>query len=212
MSGQVHILLFYAILDEEFIFHKCCAMQKEDMTIAGLMVITPDVFGDERGFFVETYNASRYAEAGISDVFVQDNLSMSAKGVLRGLHFQKPPFTQGKLVQVIAGSVLDVAVDLRSDSPTRGQWVSGLLDAKDKKQFWIPAGFAHGFVALEDGTIFSYKCTNVYAPEHDSGVMWNDPDIAVDWQLEKYGITQPIVSAKDGDRMSYAQYLRDPIF
>ena len=187
-------------------------MQKEEMDIAGLAVIIPDVFGDERGFFVETYNATRYADAGIPDVFVQDNLSMSAKGVLRGLHFQKPPFTQGKLVQVVAGSVVDVAVDLRSDSPTYGQWASVLLDAKDKKQFWIPAGFAHGFVALEDGTIFSYKCTNVYAPEHDSGVMWDDPDIAVDWQLEQYGITQPVISAKDGDRMSYAEYVRNPIF
>ena len=182
------------------------------MAIDGLCVITPDVFGDARGFFVETYNASRYAEVGIPDVFVQDNVSKSTKGVLRGLHFQKPPFAQGKLVQALVGSVLDVAVDLRSDSPTRGQWVSVLLDDKEKKQFWIPAGFAHGFVALEEGTIFSYKCTNVYAPEHDSGIMWNDPDIAIDWQLGTYGITEPTISAKDSSNMSYSAYVDNPIF
>lgn len=187
-------------------------MRVEHTAISGLAVITPDVFGDDRGFFVETYNAPRYAEAGISDVFVQDNVSKSAKGVLRGLHFQKPPFAQGKLVQALVGRVLDVAVDLRADSPTRGRWVSVVLDDTERKQFWIPAGFAHGFVALEEGTIFSYKCTNVYAPDHDGGIRWDDADLAIDWQLERHGIAQPVISAKDSGSMSYADYLADPVF
>lgn len=171
--------------------------------IDGLLIIEPQIFGDERGFFVETYNAPRYMEAGIPAEFVQDNLSASMKGVIRGLHFQKPPYAQGKLVQVIKGSVLDVAVDIRTGSPTYGQWVSVELTERNKKQFWIPKGFAHGFVALEDHTIFSYKCSEVYAPESDGGILWNDPILAIDWQLDVHDIIKPIVSAKDQANSSF---------
>ncbi|HFC36047.1 MAG TPA: dTDP-4-dehydrorhamnose 3,5-epimerase [Candidatus Moranbacteria bacterium] len=172
-------------------------MKIKKTKIEGLLIIEPQVFGDERGFFVETYNKRRYQEHGIEPEFVQDNLTKSAKGVLRGLHFQKEPYAQGKLVQVIKGSVLDVAVDIRYNSPTYGQWVSVKLTEKNKKQFWLPVGFAHGFVALEDETIFSYKCTNLYSPESEGTIIWNDPDLNIDWQLEKYGITKPIISERD---------------
>lgn len=165
--------------------------------IEGLLIVEPKVFGDARGFFVETYNKERYFEAGIATEFVQDNLSQSSKGALRGLHWQQPPFAQGKLVQVIKGKVLDVAVDIRFGSPTFGEYVAVELSGENKKQFWIPPGFAHGFVSLEDDTIFSYKCTNLYNKDSERGVMWNDPDINVDWQLEKYGIKEPIISDKD---------------
>ena len=178
-------------------------MKIEKTKINGPLIIAPDIFGDERGFFVETYNKERYKANDISDDFVQDNLSRSAKGVLRGLHFQKRPHAQGKLVQVIVGSVLDVAVDIRYGSPTYGQWVSVELSADNKKQFWIPEGFAHGFVALEDDTIFSYKCTDVYVKDAEGALMWNDPTIAINWQLKKYGITMPIVSEKDQDNMVF---------
>ena len=172
-------------------------MNIKNTQIEGLLIIEPQIFGDERGFFVETYNADRYKNVGIDVNFKQDNISSSAKGVLRGLHFQKPPFAQGKLVQVIKGSVLDVAVDVRNGSKTYGRWVSVLLSEKNKKQFWIPEGFAHGFVALEDDTIFSYKCTNVYAPECDGGIIWNDSGLCIDWQLTENDITEPIISEKD---------------
>ncbi len=173
--------------------------------IDGLYIIEPRVFGDERGFFLETYNSDRYRDAGIDVQFVQDNLSSSAKGVLRGLHFQKPPYAQDKLVQVVQGAVLDVAVDLRSASQTYGEWVSVVLTGENKKQFWIPEGFAHGFVALEDDTIFSYKCTHVYAPDADSGIIWNDSTLRIDWELAAYGITAPIVSEKDQKNQSFAE-------
>lgn len=179
-------------------------MQIHTTKIEGLLIIEPQIFGDERGFFVETYNAERYKEQGITGDFVQDNLSKSAKGVLRGLHFQKEPYAQGKLVQVLVGSVLDVAVDIRPGSETFGQWVSVELSDKNKKQFWIPAGFAHGFMALEEGTIFSYKCTQLYAPHAEGGLMWNDPHIAIDWQLDAYGIAEPIISDKDQKNVSFA--------
>jgi dTDP-4-dehydrorhamnose 3,5-epimerase len=181
--------------------------------IEGLLIIEPQVFGDERGFFVETYNKKRYQEAGIDTPaggeFVQDNLSKSSKGVLRGLHYQTPPFAQGKLVQVISGSVLDVAVDIRFGSPTFGEWVSVELSGENKKQFWIPPGFAHGFVSLEDDTIFSYKCTNLYDKDSERGIMWNDPDIKVDWQLEKYGISNPIISEKDQNNKFFKDIEKD---
>ncbi len=165
--------------------------------IKDLLIIEPDIFRDERGFFLETYNEKRYQEIGIQEKFVQDNLSQSNKGVLRGLHAQKDPYTQGKLVQVITGAVLDVAVDVRENSETYGQWVSVILTAENKKQFWIPAGFLHGFLTLEEGTIFTYKCTNLYNSEAEVCVKWNDNDLNIDWQLEKYGIKEPIVSEKD---------------
>jgi dTDP-4-dehydrorhamnose 3,5-epimerase len=179
-------------------------MKIEKTHIDGPLIIEPQVFGDERGFFMETYNVERYKSIGIDLDFVQDNLSLSAKGVLRGLHFQKPPFAQGKLVQVISGSVLDVAVDVRTGSLTYGEWVSVELSYDNKKQFWVPPGFAHGFLTLEDNTIFTYKCTNAYAPEHDMGVMWNDSDINIDWKLSAYDISLPIISEKDQKNAFFA--------
>jgi len=175
-------------------------------SIEGVLIIEPKVFGDERGFFVETYNKDRYREVGIDLDFVQDNLSMSMKGVLRGLHFQNEPFAQGKLVQVIKGRVLDVAVDIRKDSPTFGQYVSIELSGENKKQFWVAPGMAHGFLALEDGTIFSYKCTNLYNPASEGGLMWNDKDINIDWKLEENGIEEPIISEKDTKNMTLASF------
>ncbi len=160
--------------------------------IEGPLIIDPRVFSDERGFFVETYNADRYEEAGIPAAFVQDNLSVSRKGVLRGLHFQSPPYAQGKLVQVLRGRVFDVAVDIREGSPTFGKYVSVELSAENHRQFWIPAGFAHGFLSLEDDTMFQYKCTNVYAPDHDGGIRYDDPAIGIAWPEGSF-----VVSEKD---------------
>lgn len=177
--------------------------------IKELLIIEPQVYGDARGFFVETYNAQRYRDIGVQANFVQDNLSASVKGVLRGLHYQKPPFAQGKLVQVIQGGVLDVAVDIRAGSPTYGQWVSVELTGENKKQFWIPEGFAHGFLALEDDTIFSYKCTNIYASQSDGGIAWNDPSIAIDWNQKKYNITEMIISEKDQKNQLFKNYTQD---
>lgn len=167
-------------------------MELVKTTIDGLLIIKPDVFKDERGYFFESYNKERFAKAGLNMDFVQDNESKSDKGVLRGLHFQKPPFAQGKLVRVIKGSVMDVAVDLRKDSPTYGKWESVVLTEDNKLQFWIPEGFAHGFVALEDNTIFNYKCTNVYNKESEGSILWNDPDININWSIDN-----PILSEKD---------------
>ncbi|EKE20645.1 MAG: dTDP-4-dehydrorhamnose 3,5-epimerase [uncultured bacterium] len=173
--------------------------------IEGILIVEPKVFGDERGFFVETYNLERYKETGITLPFVQDNLSSSAKGVLRGLHFQKKPFAQGKLVQVIKGKVLDVAVDIRKNSPTRGQYVAIELSGENKKQLWIAPGLAHGFLSLEDATIFSYKCTNFYNSTAERGIMWNDKDLNIDWEFEEYGIKKPIVSEKDQKNLYFSE-------
>lgn len=168
-------------------------MELKKEKITGLISIYPKVFGDDRGFFYESFNEKKYSYAINSSLkFVQDNLSKSSKGVLRGLHFQLPPFDQGKLVQVIEGSVLDVALDIRKNSPTYGQHVKVILSAKEKNQLWIPSGFAHGFCALEDNTIFSYKCTNYYAPEYERALFWNDPELCIDW-----GLDNPIISEKD---------------
>ena len=160
--------------------------------ISGLLIIEPKAFADDRGYFMETYSRERYVENGVLPEFVQDNVSVSKKGVLRGLHFQMEPMGQGKLVQVLKGGAFDVAVDLRVGSPTFGEHVSVELSAENKKQFWIPTGFAHGFVALEDDTVFMYKCTNVYSKEHERGLRWNDPALHIDW-----GVANPIVSEKD---------------
>ena len=148
--------------------------------IEGLYVIEPTVFKDERGYFVETYNQNDMKEAGLDMVFVQDNQSMSTRGVLRGLHFQKQ-FPQGKLVRVVRGKVFDVAVDLRSDSKTYGKWFGVELSAENMKQFYIPEGFAHGFLVLSDVAVFCYKCTDFYHPGDEGGLAWNDPEIGVDW-------------------------------
>jgi dTDP-4-dehydrorhamnose 3,5-epimerase len=161
--------------------------------IPDLLIIEPRIFGDDRGFFFESYNEKSFAEkTGISPKFVQDNHSLSTKNVLRGLHYQIQE-TQGKLVRVISGEVLDIAVDIRRSSPTFGQWASCLLSAENKRQFWVPEGFAHGFVVLSDSAEFLYKTTNYYAPQYDRVILWNDPDLGVDWQLKG----EPILSDKD---------------
>lgn len=173
-------------------------MNKIETAIDGVLILEPKVFGDERGFFMETYNKRTFVELGITDEFVQDNHSKSSRGVLRGLHFQRQN-SQGKLLRVVAGAVLDVAVDLRPDSPTYGKWVSVLLSAENKRQLFIPKYFAHGFLTLEDNTEFLYKCTELYQPQSDGGVRWNDPEIGVDWQLEEFGLTEGelLLSEKD---------------
>lgn len=162
--------------------------------IEGLYVIEPTVFPDSRGYFMETYNYNDFKEAGLDMVFVQDNQSMSVRGVLRGLHFQKQ-FPQGKLVRVVRGKVFDVAVDLRADSATYGKWFGVELSAENKKQFYISPGFAHGFLVLSDEAEFVYKCTDFYHPGDEGGVAWNDPDIGVEWPLED-GVSL-IISDKD---------------
>ena len=162
--------------------------------IEGLYVIEPTVFKDERGYFMETYNQNDFKEAGLNMTFVQDNQSMSVKGVLRGLHFQKQ-YPQGKLVRAVRGTVFDVAVDLRSDSKTYGKWFGVTLSAENKKQFYIPEGFAHGFLVLSDEAEFAYKCTDVYHPGDEGGLLWSDPEIGVDWPIEP-GM-ELIISDKD---------------
>jgi dTDP-4-dehydrorhamnose 3,5-epimerase len=162
--------------------------------IADVLLIEPRVFGDERGFFMESFNQRAFnAATGLALDFVQDNHSRSARGVLRGLHFQAVQ-PQGKLVRVVAGSVFDVAVDIRRDSPTFGQWVGEVLSAENKRQRWVPPGLAHGFLVLSDSADFLYKTTDYYAPEHERCIAWNDPTLAVQWPLE--GMT-PALSAKD---------------
>lgn len=162
--------------------------------LEGVYIIEPKVFGDNRGYFMEIYNKKQFEEAGLNMTFVQDNESKSTKGVLRGLHFQKK-HTQGKLVRATKGKVFDVAVDLRYGSPTYGQWEGVILSEENKRQFYIPEGFAHGFLVLSDEAIFNYKCTDFYAPEYDGGVMWNDPDINIKWPLDE--IENLILSDKD---------------
>jgi dTDP-4-dehydrorhamnose 3,5-epimerase len=173
----------------------------EEKEIKGLIEIFPKVFGDQRGFFLETFNESRYNEVLKNVQFVQDNFSSSNKGVLRGLHFQIPPYSQGKLVQVITGSALDVAVDLRRNSETYGQHVKVLLSSEKRNQFWIPEGFAHGFLALEDNTIFSYKCTNYYNPQSEVTILWNDRNLKIDWQIDN-----PIISPKDKEGVLFKDF------
>ncbi|AFD08356.1 dTDP-4-dehydrorhamnose 3,5-epimerase [Solitalea canadensis] len=160
--------------------------------IKDLLIIEPRVFADNRGYFFESFNKNSFTEAGITDEFVQDNQSKSSKGTLRGLHFQAPPFAQGKLVRVIQGAVLDIAVDIRKCSPTFGQYFTVELTAENQLQFWIPPGFAHGFLTLEDETIFTYKCTNFYNKASEGGIIWNDPDVNINW-----GTTDVLVSEKD---------------
>jgi dTDP-4-dehydrorhamnose 3,5-epimerase len=169
-------------------------MQIIETNIPGLLEIMPSVFGDDRGYFFESYSKEAFAQVGVYNEFVQDNQSLSNKGVLRGLHFQNPPFAQGKLVRVIQGAVLDVVVDIRKGSPTYGKHHKVMLSGENKLMFWIPPGFAHGFLTLEDQTIFSYKCTNLYNKESEGSVLWNDPEIGIDWNFEN-----PLLSPKDID-------------
>ena len=162
--------------------------------IEGLYVIEPTVFKDERGYFVETYNQNDFREAGLDMVFVQDNQSMSVKGVLRGLHYQKE-FPQGKLVRAVRGEVFDVAVDLRTGSRTYGKWFGVVISAENKKQFYIPEGFAHGFLVLSDEAEFAYKCTDFYHPGYEGGLAYNDPEIGIEWPVTE-GM-ELIISEKD---------------
>ena len=166
-------------------------MEVVETELPGVLLIKPRVFGDARGFFVETFHSARYTGAGVARPFVQDNLSRSQKGVLRGLHLQNP-FCQGKLVSVPYGEVFDAAVDVRVGSPTFGRWVGYTLSGENQHQLYVPPGFAHGFCALRDDTLFSYKCTDLYHPEAEVGVRWDDPDIGIVWPL-----AAPLVSAKD---------------
>ncbi|MBL6667034.1 MAG: dTDP-4-dehydrorhamnose 3,5-epimerase [Crocinitomicaceae bacterium] len=177
-------------------------MVEEKIGIEGLILINPHVFADDRGTFFESYNAARFDNLFDEKLhFTQDNISISKKNVLRGLHFQKPPMAQGKLVQVIKGSVLDVAVDIRSDSPTYGQHYKVELNDQNRLQLWIPEGFAHGFVALEDNTVFCYKCTSGYSKSDEMDLLWNDPLLNIDW-----GVTSPLLSDKDELAASFMNF------
>ena len=173
--------------------------------ISDVMVIEPKVFGDQRGFFFESFNARAFAEAtGVQKQFVQDNHSRSARNVLRGMHYQlKQP--QGKLVRVVQGEVFDVAVDLRKDSPTCGRWVGVHLSAENKKQLWVPEGFAHGFVVLSESAEFLYKTTDYYAPEYERSLAWNDPAVGIEWPLAD----APLLAAKDAAARSLAECLAE---
>ena len=175
----------------------------KETPIKDLIIIEPRVFPDDRGFFMETYKSSDFAKAGINESFLQDNHSFSSKGVLRGLHFQSAPHSQGKLVRVVKGAAWDVGVDLRPNSATYKQWYGLELNEKNNKMFYIPQGFAHGFLTLTDNTHFLYKCTTEYAPASDGGIRWNDPDIAVDWPLE------PGVSSDVSEKDAVLPYLKD---
>lgn len=166
-------------------------MRRIDTDLPGVCVVEPKVFGDARGFFYESFHQARFAELGIDVRFVQSNVSRSVKGVLRGLHYQWP-HPQGKLVSVLEGEVYDVAVDIRQGSPTFGRWAAAVLSADNKRHFWIPEGFAHGFCVLSDTALFAYQCTTLYDPATDAGIRWNDADIAVDWP-----VSDPQLSAKD---------------
>jgi dTDP-4-dehydrorhamnose 3,5-epimerase len=169
--------------------------------ILGVKLIQPQIFEDERGYFYESFNTQKLNDLGIHENFVQDNQSLSNKGVLRGLHFQIPPMAQGKLVRVVKGSVYDVAVDIRKDSPTYGQHFGVELNESNKLMLWVPAGFAHGFCTLEDQTIFSYKCTNYYDPKSESGISWNDPDLEINW-----GLQNPTLSLKDQNNVAFKAF------
>ena len=176
-------------------------MKVSASAIPEVKVLEPDVFGDERGFFLESWNRDRFARAGIDAEFVQDNHSRSVRGTLRGLHYQvgRP---QGKLVQAVSGTIFDVVVDLRRSSPTYGHWVSFELSGDDHQMVWIPAGFAHGFYVLSAEADFLYKCTDYYSPEHDRTVAWNDPDLAIDWPVP--ADQAPLVSEKDQQGSAFA--------
>jgi len=174
-------------------------MKVEQTKLEGVLLVTPQVFGDERGFFMETYNREKAVEHGLPAEFVQDNHSKSTKGVLRGLHYQSPQW-QGKLIRTVQGEIYDVAVDIRAGSATFGEWVGVYLNDENKQQLYVPPGFAHGFLVTSDSAEVIYKCTTLYAPEQEAGVRWNDPDIGVKWPID-----EPLLSAKD----QTSQLLRD---
>ena len=174
--------------------------------IPGLLVFEPKVLGDARGFFMETWNAHRYREAGLDANMVQDNLSFSRRGILRGLHFQNP-HPQGKLLQVLAGEVFDVAVDIRRQSPTFRHWHAVVLSAENKRQFYVPPGFAHGFLVVSETALFNYKCTDLYSPKDEMGFRWDDPDIGIDWPMK-----DPQLSERDSKALRLRDLPPDNLF
>lgn len=176
-------------------------MQLISTTIPEVIILEPTVFGDKRGHFFESFRQDFLEQAGINAAFVQDNQSQSKKGILRGLHFQAPPYEQGKLVRVIKGAVLDVAVDIRKSSASYGQYVAAELSEDNKRIMWVPPGFAHGFLTLADDTIFSYKCTQYYHPESESSIRWDSPSLSIDW-----GIEAPILSTKDQEAALFSDF------
>ena len=177
--------------------------------INGVVIIEPKLFKDNRGYFYESFNAKEFNDKVGSINFVQDNESKSSYGVLRGIHFQKPPFSQAKLVRVIKGKVLDIAVDLRKDSPTYGQWTGVILSARNKKQFFLPRGMGHAFVVLSKTAVFQYKCDNFYCKESEGGIAWNDPTLNIDWGISTKDI---ILSEKDKGHQTFEQYKNNPDF
>ena len=178
------------------------SLEVKNTSIEGLILIRPERYGDDRGYFSETFSQRDFAcVVGEEVEFVQDNESVSKAGVVRGLHFQTPPCAMGKLVRVVSGSIIDVAVDLRVGSPTYGKHESVRLDAEEGWQFWIPEGFAHGFVALEDSTMVAYKCTTFYSPNHEMSLLWDDVELGIDW-----GVETPLVSAKDQDAEKFGTF------
>ncbi|NTW33171.1 MAG: dTDP-4-dehydrorhamnose 3,5-epimerase [Bacteroidetes bacterium] len=176
-------------------------MEVKQVFIPDLLIVQPDVFTDPRGCFFETYNKQKFKQFGIESEFMQDNQSVSSKGTLRGLHFQNPPFQQGKLVRVIKGSALDIAVDIRKKSQYYGKYFSIILSEKNNKIFWIPPGFAHGFLSLENNTIFVYKCTQIYNKESEKSIRWDDPDLNINWEYKN-----PLVSERDKAADSFKQF------
>ncbi len=178
-------------------------MHITETTLPGVRLIEPRVFGDERGFFMESWNQARYAEIGIPETFVQDNLSFSRRGVLRGLHFQNPN-AQGKLVYVLQGEVFDVAVDIRLGSPTFGKTAVVMLSSENKRQFYIPPGYAHGFCVTSETALFAYKCTKLYDPKCEGSILWNDPALGIEWPVDS-----PDLSLKDRSAMTLAEFPRD---
>ena len=185
--------------------------ERIETEIKDLIIIKPKVFEDSRGFFLESYNYNDFKELGINNIFVQDNHSKSSKGVLRGMHLQKNDDAQAKLVRVLKGAVLDIAVDLRKDSETFGKYVAVRLDDRNKLMSFIPRGFAHGFLTLEDDTEFFYKCDNFYAPKSEEGLIWKDEDLKINWNFNEYGIKieDLIISEKDKKNKSFKQYKKE---
>nr|WP_032890075.1 dTDP-4-dehydrorhamnose 3,5-epimerase [Fusobacterium nucleatum] len=183
-------------------------MKKIETEIRDLFILKPKIFEDSRGYFFESYNYNDFKEIGIDNIFVQDNHSKSLKGVLRGLHFQKGEYSQAKIIRVLKGAVLDIAVDLRKDSRTFGKYFAIELNEKNKKMLFIPKGFAHGFLTLEDNTEIFYKCDNFYNSKSEIGIIWNDRDLNIDWNFEKYNIDKNklIISEKDKKNISFKEY------
>ena len=184
-------------------------MKFKKFNIEGLFSFTPKIFADSRGYFMESFRQSEIEKALGKISFVQENESCSSFGVLRGLHFQTEPFAQSKLVRCVVGKIIDIAVDLRPNSPTFGNYEMVELSEENKKQFFLPQGFAHGFLTLSEKAIVQYKVDNYYSPEHDNGIFWNDKDLAINWEFEKYGIKEPVISDKDAKLQSLQEFKKN---